>query len=937
MKKQFLLGLMAMLLPLTSWAAEGDPVLNQFVVSLTEDLENVTAVDYSGSVNVGVKVTYSYKTPEKIETSVLVENTHFTVSYDYTSFGGETKTGLTAAEVKDAGTYTVNVKGKEGSVYADESGTATFTVNRVPLTLTDQIVKEGARIQYGTTEEELKSLNIADYITLTTAENGLKQAGDLEDALKCLSLTYATRADEEGAKGAALLKVIKNKKNASTNYMYEGDGVYVKVDIDKKVLTLSLNETTRVYDGTTTTAESLVKGLDFVEKDDVQATYTVTKTNSDETVIKNVGTYTIKVDLIGDDKDNYEFSGSTSLNYEITRKVINIKTNDGAELSKVYDGKVVSTDDVAKFYTIDSAVDGDNITVTMQPSGATKTVVDAGERVVTIAPYVNGHQIQSKNWSAPETDWDAPEALSNYEIKVDGKSTASALPKFTITKRPVLFYFAGGKKVYQTTAVTNTTLKDYYKVEMLEAENTGFVTHESTGEGVEPTTDAFNQAPVAKFAGDVTEAKAIKTYDLTWDKTTEVTYSPDKENYEAIFVDAENEDYGNLLEGIENANVFEITKRELIIKALDKEIAYGDALSTLDEYLTINADKVQVEGTPKEGANIERGKVAQAADFTPILNKLGEALVIADDVDLSTVGTKEGVIKFSVNESIFAENEIYDIKLVAGNLIVKGAGEIVLDGGDEPEDAIVDLLKAYDGVAVEKVTIKGLRNFVNMETGKLGENTYIKADTWYTMVLPFNVTVRELSEAFGYAVVNVPNTTPSADGAAYFKLTVGEVPANTLLAFKVDEDMKWDAEKTVEFGGEKYGPKTIVNVTEDYEWANDGTNHFIGVYENKILTEETEMFLFAATGKFNTGAAVKRGNGIGYELYPLNGYVKVGSATARIFMEEADGSTTAIDAITGEVINDNAEGWYTVGGVKLNVQPTQKGVYINNGKKVVIK
>jgi hypothetical protein len=31
------------------------------------------------------------------------------------------------------------------------------------------------------------------------------------------------------------------------------------------------------------------------------------------------------------------------------------------------------------------------------------------------------------------------------------------------------------------------------------------------------------------------------------------------------------------------------------------------------------------------------------------------------------------------------------------------------------------------------------------------------------------------------------------------------------------------------------------------------------------------------------------------------------------------------------------DGWYTLDGRKLNARPTQKGIYINKGKKVVIK
>ena len=53
----------------------------------------------------------------------------------------------------------------------------------------------------------------------------------------------------------------------------------------------------------------------------------------------------------------------------------------------------------------------------------------------------------------------------------------------------------------------------------------------------------------------------------------------------------------------------------------------------------------------------------------------------------------------------------------------------------------------------------------------------------------------------------------------------------------------------------------------------------------------------------------------------------------------ANGETTAIgtlDTKTGEVSFDS-EAWYTLDGVRLSGKPTKKGIYINNGKKVVIK
>ena len=51
----------------------------------------------------------------------------------------------------------------------------------------------------------------------------------------------------------------------------------------------------------------------------------------------------------------------------------------------------------------------------------------------------------------------------------------------------------------------------------------------------------------------------------------------------------------------------------------------------------------------------------------------------------------------------------------------------------------------------------------------------------------------------------------------------------------------------------------------------------------------------------------------------------------------ADGNVTSIGTLntrTGEMTNG---GWYTLDGKRLNGQPTRKGIYVNNGKKVIIK
>ena len=59
--------------------------------------------------------------------------------------------------------------------------------------------------------------------------------------------------------------------------------------------------------------------------------------------------------------------------------------------------------------------------------------------------------------------------------------------------------------------------------------------------------------------------------------------------------------------------------------------------------------------------------------------------------------------------------------------------------------------------------------------------------------------------------------------------------------------------------------------------------------------------------------------------------------TIKVRLIGANGEVTAIGTLhtqTGEVVLD---GWYTLDGTRLSGQPTRKGIYVNNGEKVIIK
>ena len=265
------------------------------------------------------------------------------------------------------------------------------------------------------------------------------------------------------------------------------------------------------------------------------------------------------------------------------------------------------------------------------------------------------------------------------------------------------------------------------------------------------------------------------------------------------------------------------------------------------------------------------------------------------------------------------------------NIIVAGAADLTINGKTEialergrSDDAVINLLEGYNGKFVD-VTIGG-SNLKNV-------------DYWYSFCLPFQTTVREISNAFGYAVVDVPDVTNTKEGKVVFKLKVDAEPiaANTLILIKLDEPRNL-AENPVKFNlVVKNDDETIneeksrkIDYNPEFVVEDAAGNSFVPTYTRVDLKNDGEWYL--QQGTFYNAGALEAGTNV----KSLQGYFNaVGGAGARIFVQEADGTMTAINSATINAVA--AEGWYTIDGMKLNAQPTQKGVYINNGKKVVVK
>ena len=185
--------------------------------------------------------------------------------------------------------------------------------------------------------------------------------------------------------------------------------------------------------------------------------------------------------------------------------------------------------------------------------------------------------------------------------------------------------------------------------------------------------------------------------------------------------------------------------------------------------------------------------------------------------------------------------------------------------------------------------------------------------------------------------------------ATMTEYTGDNLVANTPYLFKPS------ATSDVDFSGTYTLPASITaGSTESGDWT------YLGTYETISWTEApTGIYGFSAqaVGDIQQGEFVKVGEYV--RIKPMRCYLKYknGSAnytgargmsrasdeelpeTIKVRLIGADGEVTAIGTIstkTGEGTIDNGA-WYSLDGRRIEGKPNTKGIYVNNGKKVVIK
>ena len=290
----------------------------------------------------------------------------------------------------------------------------------------------------------------------------------------------------------------------------------------------------------------------------------------------------------------------------------------------------------------------------------------------------------------------------------------------------------------------------------------------------------------------------------------------------------------------------------------------------------------------------------------------------------------------------------YAVQYVAGVLTITGNG--------------MDLTLGFDADAADKIASADGNEHVNVKLG----NQPLAAKRWHAFVLPFETSAAELVAMLGkYVVVNTLKSSSITNGveSVKFGLVMDEIPAGTPFLIKPAEGTNWNTNK--------FENKTIEETITGTTAAGSGAQ-FLGTYDadksirwgynwetgladpgyvyvegnpsanlNNEYAKSKFRWMDPTRGTVEEGGAWATPVSSAKSLSPMQAFLKLSETAtgARIFVEDFENGTTSIKSLDADEIDGLkvAEGWYTINGIKLQSMPTEKGIYINNGKKVVIK
>jgi hypothetical protein len=321
---------------------------------------------------------------------------------------------------------------------------------------------------------------------------------------------------------------------------------------------------------------------------------------------------------------------------------------------------------------------------------------------------------------------------------------------------------------------------------------------------------------------------------------------------------------------------------------------------------------------------------------------------------LTVTGTSDGIwadntITIScTNGSDFIQSSSYEV--LSGGTIKVADGKALTDGtniysGTLTASAINGKTLRICLVLADNTDNDAIISNLNDETVNvmLADRTLYKDGKWNTLCLPFALSAEQIAAHTDFSGATLMEL--DKDGKNGFDPTDGTLyltfKAATAIAAGVPYLVKWDAAGT-DFTSPVFSGVTIdATASTTVSDADEGLQEvqMVGSYSPVPVVANDKSILFLGEANTLYYSSIDR------DIRSCRAYFSVpyikqnAGAKARAFrLDFGDGEQTGIMTVQGEGYTVNgADAWYTLDGRKLDGKPATKGLYINGGKKVVIK
>jgi hypothetical protein len=327
--------------------------------------------------------------------------------------------------------------------------------------------------------------------------------------------------------------------------------------------------------------------------------------------------------------------------------------------------------------------------------------------------------------------------------------------------------------------------------------------------------------------------------------------------------------------------------------------------------LTVNGGQLDIQGA--EGA----GGIGSDKDKTASGILTIRTSAVSDYVKCSSYKVNSNDFTLAKRFIIAEEQAIATTENIAGKTIVHAM--LLADQGGTNDSE----LEKYNG----KKTAAALN----------GRTLYLDGK-WNTLCLPFDYDISN------FKGVEARTLTDASISGVTLNLTFGE-PVTELKAgvpyiIKYAKEEGYVSNANWDLVNPVFEDVTVKNESRDYDngASGDARIRFVGTYKsmNFSSVDNRILMLGGSNMLYNPSAGASIGACRAYFKLGDGGVQQAPRISAFSISFGGEGSATGIVEMRNEK-REMSNDWYTLDGQKLDGQPTAKGVYINNGKKVVIK